>query len=255
MSVYKTGSVKVKVGSSEVVGSSAVSFSSTVSAGDLFKIRSEAAFYDIASVESATNLQLSTRYSNSSYNITATGEVAATANDTATAYSGSLDNTPVLQNHVVLSLDDIRLIDNGAGSLSGTNSEGTHTGSIDYDTAAWTIDLAATLSATPSGSYNITGSYIYGDTLNGMAYQIVKDFTPNYSLPELSLNDSNFQQVYTKAMRLIDSALFEINASSVSASNDITVLATPSGFCLPDNSGAYWRISVSNTGTLTTATY
>jgi len=263
MSIYKTGNTRVKVGSSEVVGNSSVDFVTNVDSGDLFKLKSKAAFFEVSSIESATNLQLTARYSDSDYNINATGEALGTANNVATVYSGTLDHNPVLLNNLVITVSDIRFVDNGGGSLSGTNAEGTHSGSIDYDTGVWDIDLTATLSV--GASYVITGSYVYGDTLNSMSYQIVTDFTPNYDFPELSLNDSNFQHVYTKAVRMIDSELRELGASSITVnsltattldvSQDITIAATPYGYVLQSDDGSSWRITITNTGTVVTATF
>jgi len=248
MAVYNTGSVTVKVGSAKVIGSSGVDFTSDVSAGDLFKLKSESTFYDVASVNNATSITLSARFANSNYNLNATGEVAATIAAGTIVYSGTLDNTPVVQSNVVLLASDIRLVDDGAGNLSGTNAEGTHEGSINYDTGAWTITFAATADIVGA---EITGSYVYGNTLNGMPYQIVTDYTPNYTFPELGLNDTNFQHIYTKAVRMIDSALYNVNASSVNASHDVSVLATPSGFVTYSDDGTGWRIRVTNNGTVT----
>jgi len=250
MSIYNVGSVTVKVGSARVIGSSAVDFDSNISAGNLFKVKSESVFYDVASVESATVVILSARYANSDYNINATGEALGTTNVGTTVYSGSLSNTPVLQNNVFILATDIRLVDDGAGNLEGTNSEGTHSGSINYDTGVWALNFAATYDA----SIVVIGSYVYGDTVNSVGYQVVTDFTSKYNIPELSLNDTNFQHIYTKAMRTIDAALFNINASSVSASNDVSVLATPSGYVVKSDDGTSWRLRVTNSGTVITAT-
>jgi len=43
-----------------------------------------------------------------------------------------------------------------------------------------------------------------------MPYKVVTDFTPSFSIPELSLNDRETNAVFTKAVRLIDTALQNI---------------------------------------------
>jgi len=202
MSTYNVGTVTVQVGSAIVRGSG-TSFLANISSGNLFKLTSEAVFYDVASALSATRITLSTRYTNTSYYVNATAESIGTTNVSTTGYSGTLDHTPVIQSLVVINASDIRFVDDGAGVLTGTNTEGTHIGTIDYDTGAFTFDFAATYNA----SYNMLASYTYGSTLSGMQYQVVTDFTPNYSLPEISSNDTNFANLTTHALRMIDTQL------------------------------------------------
>ena len=256
--LYNVGSVSLKVGSARVVGSQSVDFVTNIDAGDLFKLTSEAVFYDVASIQSATVIILSSRYANSSYNVNATGESIGTITDATKAYSGTLDYNPVLQNNVTFIVNGLaRLTDNGGGVLTGTDLAGTHTGTIDYDTGAWTISLAATYGADKA----LDASYLYGNSLNSMSYQIVTDFTPQFSFPELSLNDVNFQHIFTKAVRMIESAVYNLSASSVTAlhnvsasilnaSHDVNVLATPYGFVTRSDDGNAWRIRVTNTGTV-----
>lgn len=66
MSVYSSGSVNVEVNSATVIGNSTL-FSTYVEAGDIFHLSSEATFYTIGAVNSATNLTLSSAYANSGY--------------------------------------------------------------------------------------------------------------------------------------------------------------------------------------------
>jgi hypothetical protein len=122
VSAYQTGSVKVTVNSPEVIGTN-TDFSTYVSSGDLFRVKGDAPFYQVAAINSATNLDLSSSYLNANY---------------------------------------------------------------------------------PAST-----------ELNALPYQIVVDYTPNYTLPELGANDTNFQNIYTQAMRLIDSNLFNLEASSI----------------------------------------
>lgn len=46
--------------------------------------------------------------------------------------------------------------------------------------------------------------------VTGVTYQIVTDYTPNFDLPEMGINDVNFAHIYTKAMRLIDEKLQDL---------------------------------------------
>ena len=66
MGVYSSGSVNVKVNSATVWGNNTL-FSTYTSAGDIFHLSSEATFYSIAAINSATNLSLSSVYANSGY--------------------------------------------------------------------------------------------------------------------------------------------------------------------------------------------
>jgi len=64
MSQYRTGTVSVTNGSATVTGSG-TSWLTNVEAGDLFKVKSENVIYTIASVNSNTQLTLSTNYAGS----------------------------------------------------------------------------------------------------------------------------------------------------------------------------------------------
>ena len=99
-------------------------------------------------------------------------------------------------------------------------------------TNATNLDLTA--------SYSETG-YNVGDYITAVPYQVVTDYTPNYSYPELSLNDLNFQNIYTRALRMIDADLKDLVSNSVTATN----LKTYSP------NGNEWVLKVSNTGTVT----
>jgi len=199
MSVYNSGSVRVKVGSSEVKGYG-TSFTTYVSVGDIFKLTSENVFYTVAAVTTATVLTLSSRYANSTYQ-TGRTENTGTAILGDTTYSGILDNTPVIQSKVTLRVvGKEKFIDNGAGVLTGSLGG---TGTIGYDDGSWAI----TTGADPGGTKIITASYNSGNTLNGQSYQIVRDYTTNYNLPEADPVDKNLAYIYTKAIRMIDTQL------------------------------------------------
>ena len=131
MAIYNTGSVKIIVGNNTIVGNG-TDFSTYVSAGDLFKLTNDNAWYEITAVNSATNIDLSASYSNSNYG--------------------------------------------------------------------------------------------NGVTLTGMSYQVCKDFTPNYSIPEMSEGDSGIRSIFTRSMRNIDSKLADLNASINNVASDMNNL-------------------------------
>ena len=218
MAVYSTGSVRVKVGSNKVIGSS-TDFSTYVKKGYLFKLASEAVFYDIAAVNTATNIILSSNYVNADYYNTYLGEHNATITTATKMYSGYVDNTPVLQNYFSLNASIETFTDNGAGVLVG-NASPAGSGTIDYTTGLWNITLGTDLTATA----DLTASYKAGGTISSSNYQIIKDYTPHLRLPEISVSDLNIAQLITKSLRLIDAAFFKHKTKSVSA--DYTATTT-----------------------------
>jgi len=211
MSVYNTGSVRVKVGSAEVRGYT-TSFSSYISAGYVFKVTGENVFYTVAAVTNATKLTLSSRYANSTYQ-TARVKKVATAIIGDLTYSGILANTPVIQSRVTIRVEGKeRFRDNGAGILTGSLGG---LGSIGYDDGAWAIVLGAGV----SGNKTINASYFSGDTLDSQSYQIVKDYTSYFRLPEADPVDQNLAYLYTKAVRMIDEKLYNASQNSASIKN------------------------------------
>lgn len=200
MSVYNTGTAKLKSGSSIVKGTG-TDFVSNVSVGDLFHVTSEGVFYDVASVDSATKLTLSSRYSNSTFNVSVPNEVNASINSATRIYSGTLNHAPVIQNSVRLDASREIFTDNGAGTLTGDQGG---SGTLSYDDGGWSITMGTSLTATQ----NLVASYYYGDELTGVSYQIVKDFTPKYSFPEVSPSDLHRDYIVTKSLRLLDSKLY-----------------------------------------------
>ena len=202
MALYNTGSVTVKVGSASVKGNS-TNFMTYVSAGNTFKLTGESTTYTIAAINSATRLTLSSRYANSSYQTNRTAETLATSFTATELFSGTTDYYPVIQNYFIVTASpgNIVFTESGGGTLTGTP---VGSGTIDYDTGAWTLDLATTL-ATP---ITITASYFSGDTRTAIQYQILRDYTPHYNIPEINVGDANFQHIYTRAVNIIDSALF-----------------------------------------------
>jgi len=161
MAMYTSGSVTIYVGSTAVVGNG-TAFNTYVSTGDLFKLRSESAFYDVATVNSATRLTLSASYANSTYST--------------------------------------------------------------------------------------------GATLAAMPYQVVTDFTPNYSFPEIGINDTNFQHIYTKAMRMVDSSLDNVDkvvsktTNYTVAENNLVIFASNTISITVASATKKWRTSICNNG-------
>ena len=216
--IYKTGSVRVKVGSALVKGESGnEAFSSNVSAGNLFKLTGEATFYTIAAITNATNFSLSARYANSTYQTARAAEHLATMTVATKMYSGTLNYYPVIQSAITITASGETFTDDSGGILAGDASP-PGSGTVNYDTGAWSVILGTALTA----SCAITASYQSGDTRTGQAYQIVTDYTPIYTIPEMSLNDVNFPHIYTKAVRIIDNRL-SIIASTLVALNATTV--------------------------------
>ena len=209
MSAYSTGSVKVKVGSALVYGNN-TNFTTYAAAGNIFKIAGENVTYIVAAINTATRLTLSSRYANSNEQ-TARSENVASCGASTRSYSGTLTNKPVIQNYVVLTAS-ARYVDNGGGVLAGSDGG---SGTIDYDTGAYSITLAATLNAT----YNVAASYYSGNTLNTMSYQIIRDYTSNFKYPESVPSDKNLAYIFTKAVRMIDEDINNASMTSASITN------------------------------------
>jgi hypothetical protein len=115
-------------------------------------------------------------------------------------------------------------------------------------------EISSIVSATRltlTASY-LNSSYGSGAELTAKPYQIVMDYTLNYSLPEMSPNDTDISYIYTEAVRLIDSSLYNASVNSVVSASDIEVTATQGGVILhsPDNTA--WRVTVSNAGAVET---
>lgn len=245
MAAYSSGSVKVKVGSSEVVGSSTVFTGGNVVVGDLFKIDGEPTFWEVAAINSATNLTLSGRYANTSYE-TARSESLASVTTATKLYSGTLTYKPVMQDDLVINASVEKFTDNGAGVLSGDGSPA-GSGTIDYDTGAWTVTLGTDITATA----NMTASYNSGDTRGSQPYQIVSNYTSNYSFPEAGLNDVDLAIIYTKSMRLVDSAIYNASVHHVTSASDLEVTASANGLIQASPDGTRWRLRVDNSGNVT----
>lgn len=221
MAAYKNGTVSITAGSSKVTGTG-TDWLTYIGINDLFQLTTENVFYDVAAVNTATRLTLTTRYTQQNLE----GAVAsnfASVNTATTGYTGNTGSfTPVIQNKFVLVASPNgggeRFTDNGAGILTGEGSPA-GSGTVDYDSGTWSIVFGTPLTAT----LNLVASFNSGNWTDGAGYQIVADFTPNYRIPEMSTNDVNFSHIYTKAMRIIDqkirAASSVLNASVITGSH------------------------------------
>ncbi len=72
---------------------------------------------------------------------------------------------------------------------------------------------------------NFTISPVYaGNNASSVDYLITRDFTTNLNMPEMSFGDLDFQDIYTRAIRIIDTQFFEVEVATPNA--NATVLAT-----------------------------
>lgn len=126
----------------------------------------------------------------------------------------------------------------GQGNLFRLTGEAVY-----YEIAAITNATNLTLSANYANS-----GYGVGSPLNNMPYAVVTDYTQNYSLPELAPTDSGFTYVYTKAMREIDSLMFNASMNTIKCASPLM------GLVLHSPDGTAWSVNVSNTGDLSATT-
>jgi len=225
MAAYTGGAVKITSGSSKVYGT-LTDWTTYLGVGDLFKIQNENVVYEVAAINTATELTLTSRYARTSLQGAIASNLASVTIATR-IYSGNVGSfTPVIQNGFIIEASPNgggeRFADNGAGVLIGGRSPGPGSGTIDYDSGAWSIILGTKLTAT----LNLTASFTRGVSSSGEVYQAVVDFTPNYSIPEMSTNDINFAHIYTRAMRIIDQKIKSSNTKIVPKKGDYA--ATPS---------------------------
>jgi len=117
-------------------------------------------------------------------------EVIATGNGVTTLFTGILDHNGITPNTLTISAAGFALTDNGNGALSGNGK----TGTITYDTGAWSINLTPTAldAGTPirasyqfeaSQSAGSSGSPIYSLTVqqNGNSITMVDNNGATYS--------------------------------------------------------------------------
>ncbi len=84
-----------------------------------------------------------------------TNETLGSTDGSSTVYSGQLNNAPVVAGSVSITLPGYSFVDQGDGTLVGTNAK---TGTIAYGTGAWSVVLtpASPDAGTISGSYQYT---------------------------------------------------------------------------------------------------
>lgn len=116
-------------------------------------------------------------------------------------------------------------------------------------------EVAAIINATNlSLSANYANSeYGVGSPVTGMPYNIVTDYTTNYSFPEMTSTDAGITFIYTRAMRDIDTLMYNASAHTIKCASDIEVTASLRGLVLHSQDGTAWRMTVSNLGTVLTA--
>lgn len=118
--------------------------------------------------------------------------------------------------------------------------------SVHYSVAAVNTATNITLAASYANA-----NYSSGASIPSSSYQIVKDFTSNYNVPEMSPTDRNFAHIYTKGVQLLDKAIHQRNVTNTSASYTVVssdFLITISGAAaavpvhLPSGSGNVGRL-------------
>ncbi len=123
---------------------------------------------------------------------TVASESAGTANGADTVFNGVVAHKPVVPGSFSISTTVGTLTDNGDGTLSG----GGKTGSIDYGTGAWSIDLAPSVpvDGTPivvSYQYTVAGSTGSGGAGPGSSGASIFSFTVFQEGETLSITDNN----------------------------------------------------------------
>ncbi|MHA1286994.1 MAG: hypothetical protein ACTSPB_06260 [Candidatus Thorarchaeota archaeon] len=74
--------------------------------------------------------------------------------------------------------------------------------------------------ASVDGNTQLTLAALYaGATATDQSYIIVRDFTPNYNLPEISKGDLDWTDIYNRAMRKIDAAIQSMGSGVVTVQN------------------------------------
>ena len=121
-----------------------------------------------------------------------TGEAIATAGALDSVFAGTLDNGNVVAGSVQIDAGGYSLVDDGAGALAG----GGKTGTIAYESGAWSVDLgAATL---PAGTV-LRASYSYtrsttpgtGGPSSGVTGRAIFSLTVVQSGNRLTITDNN----------------------------------------------------------------
>jgi hypothetical protein len=119
-------------------------------------------------------------------------EVVGTARAGQSTYGGTFNNAPVRPRSVQIRAGVFVLTDNGLGVLSGSGK----TGSIDYGTGGWSIDLLgewppAGSAITATYEYTVSGSSGAGSGGSGSSGSPVYSFTVNHQGNVLEIMDNN----------------------------------------------------------------
>lgn len=119
------------------------------------------------------------------------------------------------------------------GNITLVNSSSQVVGaSCDFTTAS-NVKIGDMLKKTGENAwYNITAvnsatrltvAPVYaGSNASNVGYAVTRDFTPNFSLPEMSSGDYDWQDSYTRAIRIIDT---QINAYSVQRGETYSIIS------------------------------
>ncbi len=118
-------------------------------------------------------------------------EVIARGNGVSSIFSGVLNRIPVVPGSVTITEAAITLVDDGAEGLSGSGA----TGTIDYGTGAWSIDLGYSPSdgnaIRASYSYTVAGAEGTGGAGPGTTRVTINSFTVHQEGETLQVTDNN----------------------------------------------------------------
>jgi len=121
-----------------------------------------------------------------------TSETVGSGNGVDTTYSGNFANSPVLPGTVTIVAGAFALVDDGAGVLADVGVSGT----IDYGTGAWSIDLSGVPLASgepiiASYQYSVSGSAGSGAAGPGSSGTSIYTFTVHHTGNVLEIVDNN----------------------------------------------------------------
>lgn len=78
-----------------------------------------------------------------------------------------------------------------------------------------------------------------GVSRTGQAFVVVRDFTPTFNFPEMSMGDQDFPDIYTRAVRSIDEQFASLEASLVTPT--FAGLNSSAAIILDNNQGVYGK--------------
>lgn len=65
----------------------------------------------------------------------------------------------------------------------------------------------------------VNSNFAASTVLSGQPYQVVRDFTTNYKIPEAAPTDKNMAYIYTRGMRTLDDKVYNASQNSASINN------------------------------------